>query len=174
MRDPLQVLTAEEAAIFEAIAARFWPGSADDPGAREAGAVYYLDRALAQAYAGLQGVYRRGLQAADAAARARYGAGIAHLSPDHLDALLTLMEAGHIEEFMDPGASQFFTLCLTHTMEGVFSDPVHGGNRDFAGWKAVGYPGPHYTYTEADHARFDPLSRPVQSVADLDPDRPET
>jgi gluconate 2-dehydrogenase gamma chain len=163
----------DEAARFEAIAARIWPGDAADPGAREAGAVVYLDRALADAYAHLQETYRRGLAAAERAAQERYGRGLAALGDGELDALLVAMEAGALTEFDTPGAAEFFGLCLTHTMEGVFSDPVHGGNRDFVGWRAIGYPGPHYTYSEADHGRSAPLERSVQSVSDLDPTRPD-
>ena len=168
-----RVLTPAEAAVFEAIASRLWPGSPGDPGAREAGAVFYLDGALAGAYADLVAVYRRGIASADAAARAKYGAGVAELKAEELDTLLTQMEAGPLPEFDHPSAQEFFDLCLTHTMEGVLSDPVHGGNREFSGWKVIGYPGPHYTYTEADHQSREPLSRPLQSVADLDPRRPD-
>jgi gluconate 2-dehydrogenase gamma chain len=162
-----------EATAFEAIAARLWPGSPRDPGALEAGAVFHLYGALAGAYADLVPVYRRGLASADAAARARYGAGLAELPAEELDALLTQMEAGLLPEFGQPSAQEFFDLCLTHAMEGVLSDPVHGGNREFAGWKVIGYPGSHYTYMEADHLNGKPLTRPLQSVADLDPRRPD-
>ncbi|HEV2128826.1 MAG TPA: gluconate 2-dehydrogenase subunit 3 family protein [Thermomicrobiales bacterium] len=62
---------------------------------------------------------------------------------------------------------EFMSLVLTHTMEGLFSDPVYGGNRDFAGWRAVGYPGAHYLYTEEEQQSFEPLNKPIQSLADL-------
>jgi gluconate 2-dehydrogenase gamma chain len=26
-------------------------------------------------------------------------------------------------------------------MEGMFADPIYGGNRDKAGWKLIGFPG---------------------------------
>ena len=62
---------------------------------------------------------------------------------------------------------EFMSLALDHTMEGLFSDPVYGGNRDFAGWRAVGYPGAHYVYTEEEQQSFEPLDKPIQSLADL-------
>lgn len=62
---------------------------------------------------------------------------------------------------------EFMRLVLTHTMEGLFSDPVYGGNRDFAGWRAVRYPGAHYIYTEEEQQTFEPLDKPIQSLADL-------
>ena len=32
-------------------------------------------------------------------------------------------------------------MLLNDTNEGMFADPIYGGNRDFAGWKLIGYPG---------------------------------
>ncbi|HEU5086677.1 MAG TPA: gluconate 2-dehydrogenase subunit 3 family protein, partial [Roseiflexaceae bacterium] len=37
-----------------------------------------------------------------------------------------------------------------HTMEGMFSDPAYGGNRDYVGWKLIGYPGAQRAYTVAE------------------------
>lgn len=34
------------------------------------------------------------------------------------------------------------------TKEGYFSDPLYGGNRDYAGWQMVGFPGAHAYYTD--------------------------
>lgn len=31
---------------------------------------------------------------------------------------------------------------LRHTIEGMFSDPLHGGNANMIGWQSIGYPGP--------------------------------
>jgi hypothetical protein len=30
---------------------------------------------------------------------------------------------------------------LSHTLQGTFGDPFYGGNRNFAGWDLIGYPG---------------------------------
>jgi gluconate 2-dehydrogenase gamma chain len=65
------------------------------------------------------------------------------------------------------GLGDFLDIVRVHTMEGLFSDPVYGGNRDFAGWAAVGYPGPYYIYTEEQQQSFEPLNQPFQSIADL-------
>jgi gluconate 2-dehydrogenase gamma chain len=46
-------------------------------------------------------------------------------------------------------ASVFNTL-RTHTMEGMFADPIYGGNKDFAGWRLVGFPGAQPIFTEED------------------------
>jgi gluconate 2-dehydrogenase gamma chain len=61
----------------------------------------------------------------------------------------------------------FLNVVRVHTMEGLFSDPSYGGNRDFAGWRAVGYPGPYVFYNEEQQQSFEPLDQPLQSIADL-------
>lgn len=61
----------------------------------------------------------------------------------------------------------FMNIVRVHVMEGLFSDPAHGGNRDFAGWAAVGYPGPYVLFTEEQQQSFEPLNLPFQSIADF-------
>jgi len=34
------------------------------------------------------------------------------------------------------------------SIEGFFSDPLYGGNRDMADWTLVGFPGAHYDYRD--------------------------
>jgi hypothetical protein len=84
------------------------------------------------------------------------------------DEILTRLERDELPGFRQGQGRAFFEMLRTHTMEGVFSDPMYGGNRDFAGWKAVGYPGPFYFITEEQQQQTNaPLSMPYQSVADL-------
>ena len=45
---------------------------------------------------------------------------------------------------------RFSTPLRNHTIEGMFSDPAHGGNRDLAGWRLLGYPGPQPSYSHAE------------------------
>lgn len=67
----------------------------------------------------------------------------------------------------DASLQAFFDLVHAHTMEGLFSDPIYGGNRDFAGWRPIRYPGAHYVYTEEEQQSFEPLDKPIQSIADI-------
>jgi len=39
------------------------------------------------------------------------------------------------------GASSFTSLLFEHTIEGLYSAPEYGGNRDLAGWKDISFPG---------------------------------
>ena len=73
-REPLQALTATEADLLDAIVARLIPTDANGPGAAEAQAVRYIDRALAGALSGSREAYRVGLAALDRYARSSRGA----------------------------------------------------------------------------------------------------
>jgi gluconate 2-dehydrogenase gamma chain len=61
------------------------------------------------------------------------------------DKLLHGLESGDIELARAP-ARDFFTMLLQNTVEGFLADPMYGGNRDFIGWKLIGFPGPRYNY----------------------------
>lgn len=161
----LQYFNHTEAATVEAIAMRIWPGDADDPGAREGGAVYYIDRALAGAYREQALNYSENLKLLDRICIERDGSPFALLDEAKQDEVLGLLEKDRLEGFPD-GRAWFVTL-RAHTMEGMFSDPIYGGNRNFAGWKAVGYPGAYFLWDETQQTSFEPLDVPYQSVADL-------
>ena len=63
--------------------------------------------------------------------------------------LLGDLEDGKVPGFKKPTEGGFFKMLLEDIYEGMFSDPVYGGNRDLAGWKLVGYPGAQRAYTRA-------------------------
>lgn len=157
-------LTDHERGTFEAVAARIWPGTEADPGAREAGALQYLVAALTGPYRHLIAAYRAGLADLDRAAQVRHHRTFAALSDADQDALLTAMDRNDVPEFRSMPPREFLTMCIDHTMEGVFSDPIHGGNRGFAGWRVVGYPGPQGGYTAEEQVQTTPLRRPLRSL----------
>lgn len=171
------VLSDHERAVIEAAAARIVP-SDQDPGAREAGVIDYIEGLLAtdddvdtdisprekKEYANfllgsmggrteeqqttlfkLNGLgsrhrhaYSDGVAALDRlAADLRLGADFCGLDDAGQDHVLTVLD-----ERKDP----FFTLLLTHTMEGFYGHPRHGGNRDGAGWQVLEYPGPSFPH----------------------------
>ncbi len=59
------------------------------------------------------------------------------LDGDRQDQVLTVL---------DDRKDTFFTLLLTHTMEGFYGHPRHGGNKDQVGWQVLGYPGPSFPH----------------------------
>ena len=71
--EPYANLTATEAATLEAVVARLIPSDASGPGALEAGAARYIDRALGDALAAQRPTYVAGLAALAAYARSAAG-----------------------------------------------------------------------------------------------------
>src|SRR5207244_7006023 len=110
----------------------------------------YIDLALAGAYQDQQDFYRRGLAALDSYCRATYKQGFVQLPAAKQDEVITAMVDGKATGFTWPTAQAFFNTLRTHTMEGMFADPVYGGNKDFAGWRLVGFPGAQAIFTPAD------------------------
>jgi gluconate 2-dehydrogenase gamma chain len=139
-RSPLENLSAIEMATLEAITARLIPTDGNGPGATEARAAHYIDRALGGALSASREAYRNGLAAVETYARAAKGQPFDRLLPSDRDAVLREMEANVATGFM-PDAQTFFNLVRTHTIQGPFGDPYYGGNANFAGWDLIGYPG---------------------------------
>jgi gluconate 2-dehydrogenase gamma chain len=139
-REPLETLTPDEADTLDAIVARLVPTDASGPGATEARAVHYIDRALGGALASAREAYRAGLASVNAYARTSKGSPFAQLSAADQDAVLADMERNAAAGF-ESGSAAFFNLMLAHTLQGTFGDPHYGGNRNFVGWDLLGYPG---------------------------------
>jgi len=149
IRVPLRFFTETEALIVAAATSRIFPSDDSGPGAREAGVAVYIDRQLAGSYGrdryrytqppfedaspklGYQGkqtprqIYREGLK----------GLMGFHLLPAvEQDKALRQIES-----------SVFFALLRQNTIEGMFCDPLHGGNAGMVGWQLIGFPGPRMT-----------------------------
>jgi gluconate 2-dehydrogenase gamma chain len=149
----------EHAATVAAFAERLMPGAPGKPGAHDADVVNYIDLALAGAYADQQDFYRRGLAQLDAYCRKAYNQPFVKLSAAQQDEVIGALEQGKASEFTFPTAQAFFNTLRSHTMEGMFADPVYGGNKNFAGWKLVGFPGTQLYYTSADLASKQAFTR---------------
>ncbi len=140
LREALETLTAAEADVLEAIVARIIPTDDNGPGASEARAAHYIDRALTGPLASSKPAYVSGLAALDAYAQSSKGAPFIKLNARDQDAVLTDLEKNVAKEFR-PNSAAFFNMVRNHTMQGTFSDPYYGGNANFIGWDLLGYPG---------------------------------
>jgi gluconate 2-dehydrogenase gamma chain len=140
----------EEAATITAFTERLMPGAPGKPGAGDADVLHYIDLALSGAYAELQDFYRRGLAQLDDYCRNTFREPFRQLHAAQQSAVIAALEDATATGFTWPTAQQFFSIVRTHTMEGMFADPVYGGNRDFAGWRLVGFPGAQALFTPAD------------------------
>ena len=134
-------LTSAEAETLRAIIARIIPADENGPGALEARADRYIDRALAGALKNQRSAYAAGLAAIDAYAQSAKGSVFAKLSTSDQDLILTEIQSDRATGFAAGGSGQFFNLVRTHTIQGTFSDPFYGGNENFIGWDLIGYPG---------------------------------
>jgi gluconate 2-dehydrogenase gamma chain len=139
VREPLEQLTATESETLEAVVERIIPSDARGPGAKEARAARYIDRALGGALASSRGLYAAGLAALDRAAQSSRGRRFKDLPPGEQDDILTSFESGTVPAF--DRAAAFFAIVRAHTVQGTFCDPYYGGNAGFVGWDLIGYPG---------------------------------
>ena len=162
---------AEEVLFIEAACERLIPADEAGPGAIGAGVCNFLDRQLGGAWGAGERLYRSGPWAAGTpsqgyqlpftpaelfhtALRAiirdleKRGAVFAELAPDAQDGYLKSLETGTSELDGVP-APVFFEMLLRMTVEGFFSDPVYGGNRNMVAWRMIGFPGAYADYYEA-------------------------
>lgn len=136
-------LTSTEMTTLKAVLRRLIPKDKLGPGAVEARVHTYIDKQLAGYNKDLLPVYQKYLPMFDTAASSMGAASFAKLSPSRQDALLKQFEAGQPPGTTSPDSSLagLFQLLLEHTREGMFADPMYGGNYKFAGWDLIGYPG---------------------------------
>jgi gluconate 2-dehydrogenase gamma chain len=160
--EALETLTATEADTLEAIVARLIPGDENDPGAAEARAAHYIDRALTGPLRTSRDTYAAGLAAIAAYAQSKKGVAFAQLSAPDQDAILTDMERNVATGFA-PDAATFFNLVRTHTIQGTFCDPYYGGNANFVGWDLIGFPGLRMAVAEDEQRMKAP--KPVRKSA---------
>ncbi len=146
-----QFLTVDEAKDVDAVAAQIVPSGAT-PGAREAHAVYFIDRSLATYFSAWSGDFRTGLhefQRQFRSAHPREPAFAAAKSDDQIAFLQTV------------DRSPFFETTRTLTLLGMFSAPKYGGNFAGAGWKMMGFEDRHaftppFGYYDAKYTGFVP------------------
>ncbi len=140
----------DDAATVAAFAERIMPGAPDKPGALDANVINYIDLALAGAYADQQDFYRHGLTQLDDYCGKTFGHPFVKLDAARQDEVIAALEQDKATGFTWPSPQAFFNTLRRHTMEGMFADPIYGGNKDFAGWRLVGFPGAQPVYTPAD------------------------
>jgi gluconate 2-dehydrogenase gamma chain len=148
---PLRFFTAEEARVIQAAAERIFPTDDSGPGATEAGVIIYIDRQLAGPYGRdkyrytkgpwIQSIPEHGYQGKETPQEV-YHAGIKLLGGDFAD-LSAEQQDLRLESIQE---TYFFQLLHGHTVEGVFCDPLHGGNIGMVGWRLIGFPGPAMSY----------------------------
>jgi gluconate 2-dehydrogenase gamma chain len=140
---PWRFLSIEEAKTIEAICEHIVPAD-QDPGATQAGVVYFFDRQLVGYLKRWQATYREGIAGVDQASLALFRKKFVDLPSKQQAEVLTALEKNEApgEIWKRRSAREFFDLVVSHTMQGFYGDPRHGGNRDRASWKMLGLPYP--------------------------------
>jgi len=135
-------LTEEQWITVEAITGRILPTD-QEPGAVEANCVNFIDKALAHEDAQAKPLYDAGLAGLGAVAHRRFEKPFTQLTPEQQDEILAALESGKADGWPNAlvPSQQFFETVRAHTIIGFLADPKHGGNRGYAGWKVIGYPG---------------------------------
>ena len=166
VREAFETLTALESATLDAFASRILPSDENGPGAHEARAVHYIDRALAGPMSSSREQYGVGLSALENYSIEAKGMSF-HLLPEaEQDAIIEAMTDNDIAGYSMLNAG-FFFLVRTHTIDGTFSDPYYGGNRDFIGWDLLGYPGVRAVASPEDVSQGSSLTPSRQSAYDM-------
>ena len=182
--------TEPEVAFIEAAVERLIPADATGPGALELDVSYYIDGQLGGAYGNGERMYLEGPFGAGTKTQGYQlplrpsevyriaiadinnycssnfqGKSFAELNTDVREQVLAGLEKGEISLTTVP-SEVFFGLLLQNTIEGYFSDPVHGGNRDMGSWKMVGFPGARADF-RADVGKSEPVIYAPVSLAQL-------
>ena len=165
-------LNPEEAAFVEAVVDHMVPADELTPKGTDIGLNIFIDRSLAGGWGKgdrlyMQGpwkpgvpsqgyqlpltpaeLYRVGIAATNAACVKTYGKPFDKISADQRQEFLLAWQAGKVTYENGPPPRVFFGVVYQNVMEGMFADPIYGGNRDKAGWKMIGFPGVIAIYSE--------------------------
>jgi hypothetical protein len=146
-----EFLKPGEAADVEAIAAQIVPSGAT-PGAREAHAVYFVDRAMATFFSAWAPDFSAGLGDFQAGFRASNPApaSFAAAASDEQTAYLKTVDR-----------TPFFETVRTLTVLGMFTSPKYGGNFRGVGWTMMGFADQHaftppFGYYDREYSGFVP------------------
>jgi len=180
----LMYFNRKQFAIVEAATERIFPADENGPGAKELGVAYFIDHQLAGDYGlnardymsppfftgektqGYQGRLRRreiydiALREIENYSQSKYNTSFISLTPEQQDEVLSACENDEIR-LTTINASAFFRMLRSNTLEGVYSDPLYGGNFNMNGWRMRNYPGNQMMYTdiiEKDFTQIEPVS----------------
>ena len=159
-------LNLEEAAFVETLVDHMVPADELSPKGTDIGINVYIDRALSSAWGKgdrlyMQGpwkvgvpsqgyqlpltpaqLYRAGIAATNEHCRKTYGnRTFDRLTEAQREEVLLALSSGRVTFDGGLASRAFWTVVYQSVMEGMFSDPIYGGNRNKAGWKLIGFPG---------------------------------
>jgi len=182
---PLRFFNDAQARTITAMAERIFPKDSAGPGATDAHVVNYIDGRLAGAWGLGAKTYRQGpyvqpadsahgfqlamtprdiykfaLAALDAYTTGKYGKSFDELTTQQQDDTLHALEGGTVDTFTTVSAATFFAMFRQNVVEGLFADPLYGGNFNLIGWRWVGFPGNPMAYGDPYGGLIDKFDTP--------------
>jgi len=179
--------SADEVAFMEKLVDCLIPPDDLGPGAHQMGVTFFLDRQLAGDYGHayswyMQGpwpeglptqgyqtrmtpatLYRSAIAAIDKYCVTTYNKRFSALSSSEQNDVVTALEKEQVDLGGIPRKT-FFDVLLQNVIEGYFSDPIYGGNRNMAAWKMIGFPGARYNYRQYVSMHGEKLSLPPVGI----------
>src|SRR4051794_18810353 len=158
-------LNLDEAAFVEALVDHMVPADEISPKGTDLGVNIYIDRALAGGWgkgdrlymqgpwkqgAPSQGyqlpltpaqLYRAGIEATNAHCRKVFGKSFDRIEASQRQEVLIDLSSGKITFDNGLPVRAFWAMLYQTVIEGMYSDPIYGGNRNKAGWAIIGFPG---------------------------------
>jgi gluconate 2-dehydrogenase gamma chain len=86
-------------------------------------------------------LYRAGIASSNASCVKSYGKTFDKITSTQREEFLLALQAGKVTFDSGLPSRVFFSTLYQNVMEGMFADPIYGGNRNKAGWKMIGFPG---------------------------------
>jgi gluconate 2-dehydrogenase gamma chain len=113
-------------------------------------------------------LYRAGVAATNAYCRKTYGKTFDHLDEKQREEVLVGLSTAKIAFDSGLPVNTFWGTVYATVMQGMFSDPIYGGNRDKAGWKLIGFPGAIAVHREnVEKYRGKKYTADILGIADL-------
>ena len=155
----------QEALFIEAVVDHMVPKDELSPSGTDIGIATYIDRALSGSWGKgdrlyMQGpwargtanqgyqlpltpaaLYRAGIEGANAHCRKVFGQTFDRCTSEQKETFLRELSGGKITLAGGLPGRTFFGALYQNVMEGMFADPIYGGNRDKACWRMIGFPG---------------------------------
>jgi len=130
--------TPEEALCVIAICEQIIPKD-QSPGATDAGVIYYIDRQLSGVFHYDRETYRNGIKNLQSYCAKKYGKTFENVVFDEQTKLLKSLESNQLKEPEWPQGkpSDFFDLVRSHTMQGFYGSPIHGGNKNYMSFEML-------------------------------------
>ena len=187
-----EFLNLDEAAFIEALVDHMVPADALTPKGTDLGINIYIDRALAGAWGKgerlyMQGpwkqgtpsqgyqlpltpaqLYRAGIAATNAHCRKVYGKSFDRIEEAQREEVLLGLSTAKITFDNGLPVRVFWGVLYQTVIEGMFSDPIYGGNRNKAGWALIGFPGVIAVHRDhVEQYRGKPFPNKPVSIADM-------